>query len=58
LINEKLCNVIAKNDKSSIREVIHDTINKMKDQFLSSIVKKIEVIEGSVHDRAIEIEKK
>lgn len=57
LINEKLCNVITKSDISLIREIVKDTINEMKDQFLSSIVKKIEVIEGSVHDRAIEIQR-
>jgi hypothetical protein len=40
-----------------IREIVKYTLNEMKDEFLSSIVKQIEVIEGSVHDLANEIQR-
>ncbi|XP_060578456.1 uncharacterized protein LOC132735517 [Ruditapes philippinarum] len=53
-INEKLSNVITKSDISLIRQVVIDTVNEMKEQFLSSLVKRLEILEGSVHDQASE----
>jgi uncharacterized coiled-coil protein SlyX len=53
-INVRLSNVITKSDISEIRQVVIDTVNEMKVQFLSSLVKRLEILEGSVHDQASE----
>lgn len=56
-LDAKLSNVLSKNDKTFIREIIKDTILEMKEQLLSSISRRLEILESDVHDRDIETNK-
>lgn len=53
-INKKLNNILTKDDKAIIREIIYETIEQMKGKLLGSIIKRLDSIEGEMHERAIE----
>lgn len=53
-INDKLSNMLTKNDKSFIKEMIKATMEEIKDSLLAPVVKRIEVLEGELHDKDIE----
>ena len=53
-INKKLNNILTKDDKAIIREIIYETIEQMKEKLLGSITKRLDSIEGEIHERAIE----
>jgi hypothetical protein len=46
--------MLSKNDKSFIREIIKDTVNEMKDHILSSLTRRVDVLEGELHDRSVQ----
>lgn len=52
-INEKLTNVITKND-GSVRDIIKEVIEQMKDELFKSVSKQIEVLESRLFDKEIE----
>ena len=49
-INEKLSNVLTKDDTAFIKTIIKDTVHQIKDQILSSVTRRIEVIEGDIFE--------
>ena len=53
-INKKLRNILTKEDKTFIQEVLEDTLKQMKDKLLGSIINRVESIECEIHDKAIE----
>lgn len=56
-IDKKLSQMLSKNDKCFIREIIKDTVNEMKDHILSSLTRRVEVLEGELHDRSVQEDK-
>lgn len=55
-INKKLSNVITKGD-NTLKDLIVETINKLKESLLESVIKRIEILESSLHDSEMEKEK-
>ena len=53
-INNKLNNVLKKTDTQFIKRIIQDTVNELKDSLLASVVKRIEIVEGELHDKQLE----
>ena len=53
-INTKLNNVLTKNDNHFIKQIIKDTVNELKESLLESVVKRIEIVKGELHDKVIE----
>ena len=56
-INEQLRNVIKKSDSETLKNMIKETMLEMKDAIMESLVKRIEIIEGEIHDKAVENER-
>lgn len=56
-IDEKLKCVLTKSDKSFIKQIIQDTVEEMKDKIISSVVRRIEILEGEIHEMATENKK-
>ena len=55
-INQKLKNILTKDDSLFIKQIIRFTLEEMKEQFLSSVIKRVETIEGELHEKCIETE--
>ena len=53
-MNKKLNNILTKDDTSFIKKIISDTIEEMKDKILSSVINRIEKVEGDNHEIAVE----
>ena len=53
-INDKLNNVLTKDDTSFIRTIIKYTVNELKETLLASVIHKIEKVEGELHTMALE----
>ena len=53
-MSKQLSKMITKDDKSIFREIIKETFQEMKDQLLESFNKRLEILEGDLHVRAIE----
>lgn len=54
-INKKLSNVMTKDD-GSLRKIIREVFQQMKEEFLASATNRIEILEGSVFERDQEID--
>ena len=55
-INAKLSNVLTKSDTSILKNLIKDTLEEVKDKFLGSLIKRLEILEGNLFDQTKEIE--
>ena len=55
-INQKLKNILTKDDSLFIKQIIRSTLEEMKEQLLSSVIKRVETIEGELHEKCIETE--
>ncbi|KAH3793272.1 hypothetical protein DPMN_146779 [Dreissena polymorpha] len=55
-ICSKLSNVLTKNDTSLIKNIIKETLEEIKEKFLGSVLKKLEIMEGSVFEHKNEID--
>ena len=55
-INKKLNSVLTKDDHSFIKSIIKETVLEMKDTILATVIKRIEIVEGSLHEKSIENE--
>ena len=55
-ISAKLSHMLTKNDTSFIKTIIKDTLEEIKEKFLGSVLKKLEVMEGSVFESKNEID--
>ena len=53
-INKKLNNILTKDNKAIIREIITETLDQMKDKLVGSIIKRLDNMEGEMHERALE----
>ena len=53
-INRKLSNILTKDDKKIIQEILVDTLDPMKEKLLGSIINIVEKIECETNDKAIE----
>ena len=49
-INAKLSNVLTKSDTSILKNLIKDTLEEVKDKFLGSLIKRLEILEGNLFD--------
>ncbi|KAH3837369.1 hypothetical protein DPMN_110756 [Dreissena polymorpha] len=49
-MSAKLSNMLTKNDTSLIKTIIKDTLEEIKEKFLRSVLRKLEVIVGSVFE--------
>ena len=56
-ISQKLSNVLTKTDKSFIREILCETLEEMKESILESVVHRIEILEGEMHQQAVKYDK-
>ena len=54
-INKKNNNILTKDNKAIIREIITATLDQMKDKLVDSIIKRLDNMEGEMHERALEI---
>ncbi|KAH3876017.1 hypothetical protein DPMN_039297 [Dreissena polymorpha] len=55
-VSLKLSTVLTKDDTSVIRTIIRETIDELKDKLLSSVIKRLEIIESNVFDQSKEID--
>lgn len=55
-ICEKMANILTKDDRSFIREIMCDTLEEMKDKLFASVVKRLDVVEGDMHDLAVRMD--
>ena len=55
-INEKLSNMLTRNDTGFLKQIIKDTICKRKDELLKPLIYRIKILESDVMDQAKEIE--
>jgi exosome complex exonuclease DIS3/RRP44 len=55
-ISSKLSNVLTKDDSALIKNIIRETLDELKEKLLSSVIKRIEIIEGNMFDQAKEVE--
>jgi len=55
-ISSKLSTVLTKDDTSIIRSMIKETFDELKDKLLSSVVKRLEIIECNVFDQTNKME--
>ena len=53
-INDKLSQVITKNDTSFLKEIIKDTILDLKNSILAPVIKQIETLEASLFEKSLE----
>ena len=53
-INNKLNNVLTKSDTQFIKSIIKETVSELKESLLSSVVKRIEIVEGELHEKQVE----
>ena len=63
-INSKLNNMLTKDDTNFIKLIITETLEEMREKIIGSVVKRVEIIESELHEKAdendqikIEIEK-
>jgi regulator of replication initiation timing len=56
-ISRKLSDVLTKSDSSFIRDIIKNMLTDMKDQILSSITRRVEVLESQIFDKNSETDK-
>lgn len=54
-INQKLTNVITRDD-GNLRDIIKETFSQIKDDLLSSVYKRIDILEGKLFDKETENE--
>ena len=52
-INKKLCQMLTKNDKNFIKDILISTLEEMKDKIMGSVIKRVEILEGEIHDKAV-----
>ncbi|KAH3772919.1 hypothetical protein DPMN_174266 [Dreissena polymorpha] len=55
-ISSKLTNVLTKNDTFLIKTIIKETLEEIKEKFLGSVLKKLEILESSVFETKNEID--
>ncbi|KAH3818019.1 hypothetical protein DPMN_119606 [Dreissena polymorpha] len=55
-ISAKLSNMLTKNDTSLIKTIIKDTMDEIKEKFLGSLLRKLEVMEGCDFESENEID--
>ena len=56
-INNKLCEMLTKKDKQFIKEILVDTLDEMREKIIGTVMKKVNQLEGEVHEIALEKEK-
>lgn len=56
-INKKLDEVTEKQSTRVLKQLIKDTVNEMKEIITESLVKRIEALEGEIHDYGVENDK-
>ncbi|XP_052791850.1 uncharacterized protein LOC128225998 [Mya arenaria] len=52
-INQKLNNMLTKNDRSFIQNIIMDTLDEIKDTLLKSVVHRVEILESELHETIV-----
>lgn len=55
-INQKLNNVLTKDDTNFIKQIIQETVSELKETLLASVLHRVETVEGELHDLAIKNE--
>ena len=53
-INKHMKNMLTKKDKSFINDILIDSLDEIKDKIVGAVMKRLEIIEGQLHDNAIE----
>lgn len=56
-INTKLNDVLRKSDQSFIKDLIKETVNEMKKAILESVEQRVGVLEGEIHELAVQNDK-
>ena len=56
-INDKLSNMLTKTDTTFIKKMIKDTMMEIKDSLLAPVIKRVEILEGELHEKEIENQK-
>ena len=56
-INNKLSKVLTKEDSSFIREIVKETVEQIKEKLLGTVLRRLEILEGSVFEQKRDIEK-
>ena len=57
LINEKLSNMLTKNDTSFLKQIVKDTFCELKDDLFKPLIHIFEIMDSDIMDQAKEIEK-
>ena len=52
-INDKLNNILTKDDTKFIKKIIIESLEEMKEKILASVIKTIEIVESEQHEMAI-----
>lgn len=55
-ISAKLSKVLTKDDTSFIRDIIKETVEQLKEKLLGSVLKRLEILEGTVFEQKSDIE--
>ena len=53
-INKHMKNMLTKKDKSFIKDILIDSLDEIKDKIVGAVMKRLEIIEGELHENAIE----
>ena len=56
-INSKLNNMLTKDDTSFIKLIITETLEEMREKIIGTVVKRVEIIESELHEKADENDK-
>ena len=53
-INKKLSSVLTRDDHTFLKNIVKETILELKDTILSSVINRLEIVEGEIHEKALE----
>ena len=51
-INDKLNNILMKDDKTFIKKIIVESLEEIKKKILSTVIKRMEIVESELHEKA------
>ena len=53
-MNKHMKNMLTKKDKNFIKDILIDSLDEIKDKIVGAVMKRLKIIEGELHDNAIE----
>ena len=56
-INDKLNDILTKDVTTFIKKIIIESLEEMKEKILGTVIKRIEIVESELHEKANEIDK-